>query len=340
MSRADARRLLKQGLARVLDGSGFCRWRQRGRVLMLLYHRICPDALEPGAFPSQSLAISPSVFEEHLRHLREAFEPLSFADYLALKAPPAGGRRYLMVTFDDGWADNYEHAFPLLQKYGMTATVFLATGHVGTSRVFWWHALGELLAASGASPSLQARLDAILKAQGLSPLAPGGARRVADVERLIEGIKAWPFPRIEALECALAEVREIRGGTSCLSWAQIEELSRAGWCFGPHSVHHPILTALPPDAAEREIRESWAVLSGRKGVNSVPVFSYPGGQYNEAVEGFVQKAGLQAAVTVQSGLNAMPSRTPFRLRRVNVDRNSAQNMGLFKWRLAQSSLMG
>jgi peptidoglycan/xylan/chitin deacetylase (PgdA/CDA1 family) len=121
------------------------------RVPILMYHHV----IDPGPSANsleKDLSVLPVRFEQQLSYLKDAgYETISTTDliyHLTLGAPlPA---KPIIITFDDGYADNYIHAFPLLQKYGFSATFYVVTDYVdrGLSRYMTWEQIEEM-AASG-----------------------------------------------------------------------------------------------------------------------------------------------------------------------------------------------
>jgi peptidoglycan/xylan/chitin deacetylase (PgdA/CDA1 family) len=125
------------------------RWwlRMQQRALIVAYHRIAEPTLDP-----QLLCVSPQHFAEHLEIMTRAYAPLSLR---ALGQRVEEGRvpsRALVVTFDDGYADNLSHATPLLERYGVPATVFVVSGAVGPPREFWWDTLARLVLQPSSLP--------------------------------------------------------------------------------------------------------------------------------------------------------------------------------------------
>src|SRR5215216_7794219 len=119
------------------------------RALILMYHRVA----EPGCDPWE-LAVTPEHFRQHLEVLRK-YDRMMRNDQLAAslergKLP----NRAVVVTFDDGYADNLLSAKPLLEKYDVPATVFIATGYVGNEREFWWDELERVCLQPGKLPGM------------------------------------------------------------------------------------------------------------------------------------------------------------------------------------------
>src|SRR3989442_764622 len=112
-----------------------------GKCVVLLYHRVANLETDP-----QLLAVSPDNFDAHLAALKNNFNPLTVAQFEGLIAsgktfPP----RSVLITFDDGYADNYQNALPMLEKHDLQALFYICTGNLGTDREFWWDEAERLL---------------------------------------------------------------------------------------------------------------------------------------------------------------------------------------------------
>ena len=117
-------------------------------VVVLVYHRVAKARSDPW-----SLAVTPEHFAEHLEALRQHAVPLRLQQLsraLAKGATLPG--RSVVVTFDDGYADNLHNAKPLLERYGIPATIFLTSGFIGSGNGFWWDELDRLLLRPGRLP--------------------------------------------------------------------------------------------------------------------------------------------------------------------------------------------
>jgi hypothetical protein len=119
----------------------------RSNSLILLYHRIFSDPSDP-----QLLAVSPHHFAQHLEVLKEHGRAMSIGAMTAALRDRQPPHRAIVVTFDDGYADNLECGKPLLERYETPATVFVATSYAGRDREFWWDDLERLLLLPGRLP--------------------------------------------------------------------------------------------------------------------------------------------------------------------------------------------
>ncbi|HBA85497.1 MAG TPA: hypothetical protein DCZ95_15530 [Verrucomicrobia bacterium] len=333
------RRLIKEGISFAVEGSGLLRRLHRGHVLMLLYHRVLPDEELGRLSFSRSTMVSCSSFEHNLEYLRRAYEPLSMADYLQRLNDGSWDERrsYLVLTFDDGWSDNYHHAWPLLKKYDMPATIFVSTELVGEAQSFWWEEIGEIFQALAPDSTKRAQARKVVE----SFLGAFGKPGEEAIDDLIERIKSLAYPRIRELIASLSPLVNRSSSPSALTWAQIEEMSGHGLVrFGPHGARHALLPRLSAEASSQEILGSMKALASHAEVRWDPVFSYPGGAYDARTVEQVRQAGCTAALTVDPGVNSFRPPDTFRLRRINVDAQSASSPALFKFRLVRATAEG
>jgi peptidoglycan/xylan/chitin deacetylase (PgdA/CDA1 family) len=265
----------------------------RNRLSILIFHRVgeAPDPM----FPSEPCAAS---FDALLRGLRSRFAILPLADAVArLRArtlPPGA----LVVTFDDGYADNLQVAAPLLARHGVPATLFVATGYLDGGTM--WNDLVIHAFRSSRRPALD------LSAVGLKafPLASLDERRAA-LARVLPALKYRPAHEREADARAILRIAEVDPPSPpMLDRPSLPALARFGVDVGAHTVTHPILAALAPADAEREIIDGKRDLETTLG-HAVPLFAYPNGKpgrdYTAEHVAMVRKAGFTAAVTTAQG---------------------------------------
>lgn len=106
------------------------------RVPILVYHQVA----ESGSSPGYPWRVTPESFESQMRWLAiEEYRVLSLAEFLRARQTGSVVPRSVVLTFDDGFRGVLLHAYPILQRYGFPATLFLATGYIGTSEFPWVH---------------------------------------------------------------------------------------------------------------------------------------------------------------------------------------------------------
>lgn len=291
------RTFLKTSLARAVATCGGLRWLHAGRLVVLTFHRVRPDGEPDGARPMRNLEVDVSDFRRLLTWMRAHYEPLALGDWLARAAPPA--RPVFAITFDDGWADNFEYAFPVLRELDLPATIFLATGAVENRTPFWWQ---------------------------VSDLTDG------EIERL----KNQSQDQLEARVAADPVARKTHAD-DFLSWDSIREMGRSGRItFGPHGHRHALLTALSRAEALADIRHCWELLQQHVPEAIVPMLAWPNGNARADLAAGLEALGLRAAVGTGRGAVSFSGANRWCLPRNNVDRNTAREPGLLPWLLLRA----
>ncbi|MDH7488333.1 MAG: polysaccharide deacetylase family protein [Anaerolineae bacterium] len=208
-------------------------------VPILMYHRII-DLPDDASAAQHDYAVSPARFEEQLQYLKaQGYESVRLYDVIRyLEGAGSLPAKPMAITFDDGYRDNAEVAFPLLQRYGFIATFFI------------------------------------------------------NPQPIDDGYPAY------------------------MTWAQVEQMSRAGMDVESHSYSHPMLTHLSVEELLREVRKAGDAIEKHTGKRP-RLFSYPYGHYNAQVVDVLRGEGYIGAVTLRSG-TAQASPSAFDLARVWV----------------------
>jgi len=257
-------------------------------ALILLYHRVTTLAND-----RWSIAVTPSHFAEQMEVLRRraTIVPLSALDSVAAR-PNARGATVL-VTFDDGYADNLYEALPVLQRYDVPATVFVASDAVVQAREFWWDDL-ERLVPPAEYDAAWARLREIGADEREATL--DGLRAAADVE-------TTPRPDYRPLT---------PNELACL--ARDDRIA-----IGAHTASHARLAALPEAEQRAEIetgRDALQAIIDRR----VESFAYPfgrAGDYTAETMAIVREVGFTRACSNQAG-RFDPSTNRFAIPRLYV----------------------
>ncbi len=302
----------QSGLLRLTE-----RFRPRG-LSILTYHRVLPlhDAQR---YPFRAMVMPKDLFEAQLAHVARHYHPLGLPEAVRLLQTGRLPKRAVAVTFDDGYLDNYDHAWPILQQYNIPATFFVVTGALDGTTGLWWDDVAKAVSALHRHPAGRGALQATL---------PEWARPV--LQRLDRGDA--PEPVAEALVKAMNGVssEERRRLTATLlqaagppeqsrlmlTWAEVEEMHRAGATIGAHTVTHAFLDELNDEAARREIDGSLQSLQRRLG-GTIDHFCYPRGRVMERAKRWLEKAGVTAAVTTRCGVNR-PGADLLQLRRIDA----------------------
>jgi peptidoglycan/xylan/chitin deacetylase (PgdA/CDA1 family) len=266
--------------------------RRRG-LSILIYHRVlpAPDPIFPGE-------VDAKVFDAQLALLKSRFNVLPLLDAVRLAKAGRLPPRAACITFDDGYADNAEVALPLLQKHGLHATFFIATGFLDGGRM--WN--DTVIEAVRNAPD--GELDVRALELGHYQLGTPDSRREA-IGGLIGRLKYLPMAeRQQQVERLAQHVGRALPDDLMMDMAQLRRLRDAGMGLGAHTVNHPILARLDPAQAREEIAAGKAQLEQLLG-QPVPLFAYPNGKPGEdyAAEhvAMVRELGFEAAVSTAWG---------------------------------------
>ena len=304
-------------------------------AIILAYHRVADLIADP-----QMLAVSPRHFAEQLEVLRRYYHPLSLNALRCALRRQQWGRRSVVVTFDDGYADNLYQAKPRLETAAVPATVFVTAGKINSWREFWWDALESLFLTGAPLPS---ELKLVIAGQARhwylpdEPVAapPAGSWHVLMHEvlptprqalylELAEAIHELDHDEREAvldrLFCWAGQSRQARPTHQALSTSELCELASGGLVeVGAHTMTHPVLTRLTLEQQQSEIIKSKQTLEAKLGA-PVTSFAYPFGgraQYSKQTPRLVRAAGFTCACSNFQGHVAFYS-DPYQLPRYLV----------------------
>lgn len=265
------------------------------RILCLLYHRVNEYSDD-----MYDMSVSPQNFEEHMRYLKERYQIAKFDDNWAEISGDA-----VVITFDDGYMDNYKFAVPILQKYQIPATIFITTGNIGTDNEFWWDELERLLLSeieykeqfelwdevyhyNWKTDSLKKRCDLVTTLRWLLRCDPYLERRNSWIEQL----RTWSGLGASG-----------RSANLSMKLEQIKELSDSSLItIGGHTVNHQSLGSLGYANQENEISTSIDFLKEITG-KEITTYSYPFGKgydYSEDTFQILRKYGIQKSATTET----------------------------------------
>jgi peptidoglycan/xylan/chitin deacetylase (PgdA/CDA1 family) len=315
-------------------------------ALILGYHRV-----DNAPFDSFSMGIIPQHFAEQLEVLHQQTHPMSLPDLMQGLRDNHLPRRAVALTFDDGYADNLYQVKPLLERYQIPATVFVATGYIG--REFWWYELERILLSARVLPDrlylpvhssvYEWLLDGVgkeLPYVGIeslewkinSPLASSTADDPASAplkkkERSFRQQLLW---RLHKLLLSWSPAERQRAMLQLQAWADVKSsngpihpalthdelipLTSGGLVnVGAHTVTHPVLSELSLTAQQAEIQQSKIYLEKILG-QPVTSFSYPHGSVTAFTQTLVREAGYDCACTSLNDVTR-PDSNPFHLPR-------------------------
>ena len=316
-----ARACSRTGITKVLESLP-----QRPVLIILNYHRVGNAADTP--YDSGTFSATPEELDSQLAYLKRRFNMATLETALDMLTGDAPRRTSVLITFDDGYLDNYTLAFPILRKHGVEGVFFLPTAFVGTGRLPWWDAIAYMIKKSrkksialdyphpatfdlendGAAPVSMQILHAFIQ-----PAVKDPARFITDLEKACE--TARPERSAERL---------------FLSWEEAREMQRCGMAFGSHTDTHEVLSKLSRERQREEVFRSREILE-RELDRRIDTLAYPVGQrycFSPDTVEALQQTGYRAAFSFYGGLNRPGEMQPFDIRRYSVGDQSYARLRL------------
>ena len=294
----------------------------RRDLRVLAYHRV-RDIDDDFRFDPMLVSATPEAFRAQMRHVRDHFHPVSCREVAeALDGGAALPRDAVLVTFDDGYDDNYRVAFPILRELGVPATFFVATGHIDSGQPYAYDWLAHLL--------LTAHADRVhMPGAGIDlPLPSALAARRELVGTVLDRLKYLDDAGQQAAIATLERdwnLPRAPGHADCrpMTWDELREMRDGGMEIGGHGVHHRMLAKLPDEALAAEMAQCQARLTEELGAPAVAL-SYPVGgpdAYDARVVRAARDNGFRIGFSNVSGSNPWPLADHFRLLRSAVERS-------------------
>lgn len=271
-----------------------------GAILTL--HHVRPA--RAGAFqPNRLLEVTPDFLESVIVRLhRLGVEFISLDAMHARLSERAAGRRFVCLTFDDGYEDNLTHAYPVLQRHGVPFAIYVASSFPEGAGELWWLTVERVIAQRAA----------------VCLTMDGGERRFACVtpeekQSAYDAIYWWlrQLPDERALRAAARDLAERHGvapamsGELCMGWGKLAALCREPLVtIGAHTVTHPMLAKLSAAAVRHEMQRSAEAIAAALG-RRPRHFSYPVGDPGSAGPrefAIARELGFRTAVTTRPGV--------------------------------------
>jgi peptidoglycan/xylan/chitin deacetylase (PgdA/CDA1 family) len=307
------------------------------RLTIVTYHRFTDKRLDEIEFSLPFLFVNEDTFIKQVRFFKKYYKVISFNDLEGYRREGRLPWKSLIITFDDGYEDNFLRAYPILKQHDVPSIIFVATSMVGGKEIPWWDQVyfrlnvlcDREVARDSGSQTLSDQLRIILEKFRKNP------------SELFSELNTWEQTKIDrllkSLKTAYSSPEEsLLSQNKFLSWEQATEM-RGDIEFGSHTCSHIVLDGLPSDKIHSELSKSKKTLEERLG-GKVNAFSYPAGFYTENTKNLVAECGYDFAVTQENGLNDMNDR--FALKRINIWEGTASVWGRFSNALFALRLTG
>jgi peptidoglycan/xylan/chitin deacetylase (PgdA/CDA1 family) len=285
------------------------------QVAILRYHAICGS--DGYRYADPSICITPENFERHVAYLTRNYSVVRLEDTVrALTERQPFPSNAVVITFDDGYADNLAAA-RTLAEYGATATFYVTAGCLAGGQPFWPAELRHLI-ASIQQPLVTLSVGSVQFDLDLT----SASTRAAGVRKLTKAFKSHTIAARETLREQLRAVaRASDMPRVMLTWDEVREMHTLGMTIGSHTMTHPNLPSVGLDAAREELVGSRARIEREIGA-PVTMFSYPNGgadrYYTEQLKRLVAETCFTAAVTSRNGFAGCDSDV-YALERIEVE---------------------
>lgn len=284
------------------------------------YHRINDPYQKDFDSFKPNVSATPQDLDRQLAYLAKWFNVISLKDVVEW----LDGRKDLppyaaLITFDDGYLDNYTSAFPLLRKHNFPALIFLTTGHIGTDAPFYWDMAAYCFAHTQNDHLTlpDGRVEHWSNAEQLDQVAKHWIEWMKTVPQAEKQIYVDNLPILLGVSIPTGFFQRLM-----MDWNQVREMQKGGIEFGAHTVHHPILTRVSLEEVRDEVAGSKSRIEDELG-QTVLGFAYPNGQaadLNEDIAKIVADSGIRAAFTLLNGPSSQGEvkRNPYAIRRIFI----------------------
>lgn len=309
------------------------------QLLVLMFHRILPLTDERILFEEPGMIVTPETFKMNLEAIIEFFEIVKLSEWIENKEKgiplPA---KACAITFDDGWADNYEFAYPILHEMNIPATIFLVSDMIGTKSMFWPERLARTIHSITLNQPQQwtnPLLDWIRAAPtdfSYSTKAPSRE----ELSQIIAHAKQFSdkdiHKRLDEIELEIG-LPDLPENPSLLNWKQVKKMTESGLIeAGSHTCHHVRLNdQISVDIMTKEILKSKVQIEDQISL-PVKTFCFPNGDYSPLALELV-KNNYIGAVTTERGWNTSNCEND-RLHRMGIHEDVATDKTAFLSRIS------
>lgn len=292
------------------------------KYTILLYHGVLPDDFQTGISNSSGKHIKRQQFREQMEWLSKNHSIISMNElrqaYLGNGNIPEDA---VAINFDDGFLNNYQVAWPILEEFQVAATIYLATGFIGTHQMIWSDRL-EAALINTAQPTITSEKDGEHTQWRLG----SASDRLAALAGIKSFCKTISNEEKDKVVVSVEEQARLKPDDNDLlygfmNWDHIRQMDASPLIeFGGHTVDHVSLGLVSIDEMQRQIDLSLNTISEELG-KECRHFSYPEGQahdFNQDVIGHLKRRNIVISPSAINGYNDFPDTNPFYIRRIMV----------------------
>jgi peptidoglycan/xylan/chitin deacetylase (PgdA/CDA1 family) len=322
---------LKKFLKKIAGYSGLFRissWIYKNLLNILMYHGLSPDINSEGLVNFDGKHLKVGEFEKHLKIITKYCNPISLEEAISNHNLPPNP---IVLTFDDGYKNNYTYAYPLLKKYNVPVTIFLTTGFIDQSNYMWSDRLEYII-----NKAQTGNLDFLWEDDKLQLALNTEIEKIKSIRSVKNYMKGLSEQKKLSFIEKLQKLLEIEYNWTKipevllpLTWDEIRIMKDSGLVsFGSHTVTHPILSKCTLEQQRNELMVSQKRIKEELGEECI-LFAYPNGKqidYNLKTIQLLKELRYSAAVTIIPGYIEKNCRDNFQLNRWGAGIN-LQNLG-------------
>jgi peptidoglycan/xylan/chitin deacetylase (PgdA/CDA1 family) len=285
---------------------------------ILMFHRVLPESNKQRIHNHKSLEITPDHLENVISFLKKRnYEFISLDELQIRENSTAKKKKFVVFTFDDGYVDNFQYAYPIFKKHKIPFTIYVATNLPDSKAIVWWYLLEEIVIGNN---SVQLEVD--------GKMFQFRTETEKEKEKAFNKIRFWlasaDEKKLPVLTASLfkgnEEVIGLKTQELTMTWNQIIELSNdPSVTIGSHTVNHFPLDSLSEENSKYEIFESKRIIESHIS-KEVKHFCYPLGSYGKKEFELLNQAGYKTSTTIKM-TNIFPENLdhPFALPRIMIN---------------------
>jgi peptidoglycan/xylan/chitin deacetylase (PgdA/CDA1 family) len=287
------------------------------RTLVIFnYHRIRSDVHSP-RFDDGVYGPTQDELHDQFKWMKLNADVISEQDLLDhVRTNRKLPRSSVMITFDDGYRDNYELALPVIQDLKVPAIFFIATGAIESREVGWWDTIAYLIKRS---PLKQLTLRG--RTWDLEGCREGAIRELQHWMRTKKAETTIYFLEELSMACDVPMPTSDESSPELMSWDEIRDAQAKGVAIGSHTHTHRVLSTLNLADQFEEFRSSKEILEEKLG-RTVHSVAYPVGGHIDChfeTSGLAEQCGYELGFSFQTGANHLDRLNPFEIGRISAE---------------------
>ncbi len=265
-----------------------------GQILM--FHRVVPESGSLRIHNHKSLEVSPEQLERIINHFKNLdYDFISLDEFIGARGNPCL-KKFVVFTFDDGYVDNYTHAYPIFKKHNIPFTIYVATNMPDGNAILWWYLLEDLIVKNS-------KIEFVANDKDITLITNTNAEKEIAFNEVRNYLAKADEVTLQHLLKSLfkdqTDSQQTMTKALALSWDQIKELSEDPLVtIGSHTVNHFPLNSLSHKDSSFEIVESKKVIESHLS-KEVKHFCYPLGSYGHKEIEIMKSSGYSSATTIK-----------------------------------------